>query len=816
MKRDRREWIGLDFVGSLLYQVVNVKVVLAEKPSVARDLARVLGAATRRDGYLEGNGYQVTWAFGHLVTLKEPDDYDPSLKRWSLEALPIIPATFELKLAGDEGAQRQFRVIEKLVLDADELICATDAGREGELIFRYILEMSGCQDRPFQRLWLSSLTEAAIRSAFDSLAPGADYDNLYAAARCRSEADWIIGMNATRNFTVRYGKSGVLWSVGRVQTPVLALIVDRDEEIRHFDPEPWFEVRTRYRKVLFKFRGDRFKKESDAQELLAGITGVPFEITAVRKKDEQERPPQLFDLTALQRDMNVRYGMSAANVLKEAQALYESKLITYPRTDSRYLTNDMREELITILRRLGETHDAVASLDLDNLPKDKRIFDDKKVTDHHAILPTGRDATRSGGPAKQIHDAIVLRTIAAFYPPCRKEVTTVEGLIAAHEFRARGVRVIDPGWTSLYPKKRNDKNDKPTDDADDDKQELPAFTVGDGGSHEPDMKSGETRPPRHYNENSLLAAMETAGRLVEDEELRDALKARGLGTPATRAAIIETLLRRRYIRRDKKALLATDLGRYLIALIQNPILKSPEMTGEWEARLHEIEAGGRDAASFMSEIEKFTRDVIDGSDRDRLDHDGIGPCPKCGGDIVEGRRGFGCSKWRDGCDYVLWKEYEGHTIPQRQARELIQRRISLRPVQLAGEAVVLALNGEARLTHIAMPQREHQRDAKPPKARPVKRPSVREPKTESASTCPLCASRMVEKETSYSCAAWRTGCSFAIEKKIAGKKISKAMARKLLTKGRTQVLKGFTSKSNKPFAARLKLEDGRVRFELES
>lgn len=800
-----------------------MKVVLAEKPSVARDLAAVLGARTRRDGYLEGNDYQITWAFGHLVTLKDPDDYDQSLKRWSLDSLPIIPDTFQLKLTGDDGAQKQFRTIAKLFEDADELICATDAGREGELIFRYILEMSQCINKPFARLWLSSLTEEAIRSAFGKLAAGHDYDNLYAAARCRSEADWIVGMNATRNYTVRFGKAGVLWSVGRVQTPVLALIARRDDEIRHFVPVPWFEVRTRYRDVWFKYQGGRFEQRAEAEDLAVQLAEPAFVITAIKNKKEQDRPPQLYDLTALQRDMNVRYGMSAANALKETQTLYENKLVTYPRTDSRYLTSDMHQEVVNVLRKLGETHETVGALDIENLGNDKRIFDNKKVQDHHAIIPTGRQPGQLSPAAQQIYDAIVTRMIAAFYPPCHKEVTTVDGKVDRHAFRARGVHITDPGWTALYPKKKSanaDTTETSTKDQDDDRQELPEFVVGESGPHAPEIKEGETRPPRHYNENSLLAAMETAGRLVEDEELKEALKARGIGTPATRAAIIETLLRRRYIERKKKALLATDLGRYLIALIQNPILKSPEMTGEWEARLHEVETGTLDAGSFMDEIKSFTRDVIEGSEMRRLDSESLGNCPKCESPIVEGQRGFGCSSWREGCSYVLWKSYEGHEIDSRQARELLQRQISMRPLRIADKPVVLALTDQGAVTHVAVPMREHQKGA------PAKPAKVAKPKTKAAgnkkpakkpaaAACPLCSHPMVERDTAFCCAAWRAGCRFEISKIIAGKKISKTMARSLLTKGRTRVLKGFTSKSDKPFEARLKLEEGRVRFEFE-
>ncbi|MEM7205095.1 MAG: DNA topoisomerase 3 [Planctomycetota bacterium] len=788
-----------------------MKVVLAEKPSVARDLAGFLGARARRDGYLEGEGYQVTWAFGHLVTLQEPDDYDSTLKRWTLEALPIVPDVFRLKLTGDDRARQQFEVVKGLMLAADELICATDAGREGELIFRYIVEMAKCTDKPISRLWLSSLTEIAIRDAFSKLRPGSDYDSLHDAARSRSEADWIVGMNATRAYTVRYGRSGVLWSVGRVQTPVLALIARRDDEIRHFVSEPWFEVRTRYREVVFNYRGDRFSKEDDAKQLVALIVDKSFTVDRVEGKEEKVPPPQLFDLTALQREMNTRYGISAADTLNKAQALYEGKAITYPRTDSRYLTSDMRASMPALFRKIAASYkDAVDGLDLAKLSASARIFADNKVTDHHAIIPTGRPPRDSTD--RRVYDAIVIRTIAVFYPPCKKDVTIVDGRVEGVKFRARGVRVTDPGWTALYPKPKAGDKDS------DAEQELPRFERGEMGEHTPEIKKGETRPPPHFTENSLLGAMETAGKLVEEEHLKEALKARGLGTPATRAAIIETLLRRRYIRRDKNTLTVTDLGRYLVALIQDPILKSAELTGEWEAKLKAIEGGELARDVFMGEIGAFTDAFLANGDASRFDGARIGGCPRCGADVIEGRRAYGCSKWKEGCEYVLQKDYESHEIQPRQASELLQRRISLRPVRVGEQPSILCLTDAGRVLHVAQPAREHQKA--PPKAK-RKAPAAPKPKrngaakTSEGACCPLCNAPMIERDKSYSCSAHRTGCRFVIWKEIAGKKITKPMAMKLLTKGKTQVLKGFRSKSDKKFDARLKLEDGCVGFEFE-
>ena len=407
---------------------------------------RICRRRARRDSYLEGGGYQVTWAFGHLVELKEPEDYDPALKRWSLETLPFVPDSFGLKLVKDKGARQQFNVIKRLFRNADEIICGTDAGREGELIFRYILAMTGCEKKPFRRLWLSSLTASAIREAFGRLRPGSEYDNLYAAAKCRSEADWIVGLNATRNYTVRYGSSGVLWSVGRVQTPVLALIVGRDDEIRTFKIEPFWELMTRYRNVVFKYRGDRFSQNRDAKSLLEKVQGQPFSVTNVDRKEERSQSPQLFDLTELQRTMNRRFGMSADATLKSAQALYEAKLITYPRTDSRYVSSDMKKPIPGIFRQLrAYKPQEIDQLDLDSLPFTGRIVNDRKVSDHHAIIPVGALPRALQSTEKLVFDAVVTRFIAAFYPACLKEVTTVDGMANEVPFRARGVRVVATG-----------------------------------------------------------------------------------------------------------------------------------------------------------------------------------------------------------------------------------------------------------------------------------------------------------------------------------------------------------------------------------
>ncbi len=795
-----------------------MKVVLAEKPSVARDIASFLGARSRHEGYAEGNGYQVTWALGHLVALKEPDEYDPALKKWMLDPLPIIPDRFELKLTGDKGARKQFSIVKSLFRGATELICATDAGREGELIFRYILTMTGCTNKPVKRLWLSSLTGSAIRSAFNNLRPGRDYDHLYAAAKCRSEADWIVGMNGTRNYTVRYG-DGILWSVGRVQTPVLAMIVRRDDQIRTFRPEPFWELMTRYRNTVFKFTGGRCSKEGEAKELLTRVQGHDFVVTKIDRKQQRSQPPQLYDLTELQRDMNRRYGLSAADTLKIAQSLYERKLITYPRTDSRYLGSDMKKEVPKVLQKLATIKQKeIGKLNLSSLRFSGRIVNDKKVGDHHAIIPTGSLPGQLSRRDEQVFDAIVTRLIAVFYPPCVKEITTVDGVSNKVPFRAKGVRVIQPGWTELYPQKRSDDNE--------DEQELPEFKVGERGPHEPLIKQGETSPPRPFTENTLLGAMETAGKLVDDEQLRETLKEKGLGTPATRAAIIETLLKRRYVTRTKKTLSATDLGRYLIALVGEQDLKSPELTGQWEANLREIEAGRLDARRFMAEVGDYANRIIHLADEWKVDDSKFGECPRCGRPVIQGKRGFGCSGWQDGCGFVLWPAHKDRELSVSQIRELLQRRAILQPVEIAdvGKAI-LALTETGDVTEIPVPSKDDQRSfgrkrrrasGARSRASSTKRTRSADKRTVELGVCPLCSGKVVERPKSYSCSDWQNGCKFVIWKTMAGKRIGTRTAKTLLSKGETSLLKGFKSKAGKPFSARLKLIDGRVEFEFES
>lgn len=704
-----------------------MKVVITEKPSVARDIASVLKITEKKKGYIDGRGCAITWAFGHLVTLLDPGEYDPGLRKWRLDSLPFIPDEFKLKLIENPGVAEQFETIKKLCKEAEEIVCATDAGREGELIFRYILSLSGCEDKPIRRLWLSSLTPDAIKEAFKKLKDGHDYDPLYAAAKCRSESDWIVGLNATRYFTVRHGRLGsgddrVLWSIGRVQTPVLAMIVQREDEIFKFRSKPFWELTTSYRDVVFKYTGDRFEKPERAQELLDKITGRPFDIIAITGKQKKEQPPQLFDLTTLQREINKIHGLSAADTLAATQSLYESKLVTYPRTDSRYLSADMKPRIPKIFDQLKAVRaDQIEPLELSRLPFTKRIVDDQKVTDHHAIIPTGVIPRSLGANEQMVYDAITVQFIAAFYPVCIKKITTVDGKSDEVKFQAKGTQIIEPGWSVLFPKKKKKK--KKAEDGTDDEQVLPAFEKGESGPHEPATREGKTKPPKAFTENSLLGAMEAAGKGVDDDTLREALKERGIGTPATRAAIIETLLRRNYIRREKKQIRATDMGRCLIALIQDPLLKSPEMTGEWEEKLKQIERSEAEASAFMDGIFSYTRGLIESSTSARLDTDRWGDCPLCGKEIVKGRRAYGCSGWKDGCPFVLENTYNGLQLTPNQVQVLLQMHILPYPVHIGDQLRLLLLSKQGFIMDIDLPSADQQTSGKDNAPAKTKKPA---------------------------------------------------------------------------------------------
>jgi DNA topoisomerase-3 len=768
-----------------------MKVILTEKPSVARDIARCLNIRTKRDGYFEGNGYRITWAFGHLVELKEPDDYHKEWKRWSLEALPIIPEKFGLKARGDASAKKQLNTIKQLFKSADEIICATDAGREGELIFRYILSWSQCLSKPFKRLWISSLTDEAIRKGFAQLQDGRLYDNLYRAAKCRSESDWIVGLNATRLYTLKFGQNGTLWTIGRVQTPVLALIVQRDAEIANFIPKDFWELQTLYRNTVFQYAGGRFDQQADAEALLSRIDGHEFRITAVKGKQETVNPPLLYDLTDLQKDMSMRYGFTADRTLTCAQQLYERKHITYPRTDSRYLSNDMKAGMKPLLEKLrGPFGPQIAPLDLDKLTLNARYFNNAKVTDHHAIIPTTTLPGNLSYDEEKLYQAIAIRFIAAFYPPCLKQITTVQGETNQVKFKTTGTVIVSPGWQALY--KNDDKKDK-------EQKILPEFTQGETGPHQPSVSQGKTTPPKPYTEAALLSMMESAGKTCDDETLKEALKEKGLGTPATRAAIIETLIKRGYIERQKKNLLSTESGRHLIAIIADDRLKSAAMTGEWESKLKKIEQHAYDPDQFMAEIIQFTQKIKDESTKPLYDAGKLGECPLCHKPVIEGRKGYGCSGWKEGCQFVLWKEVYGVSVTHELASQLLQNGRTLQAYKVhVGDEVFnaqLTLNAQGEAGYI--------------KAAGKSAPIVKE----AIAACPLCSGQIIETPKAYSCSEWRNGCKAVIWKTIAHKKITAAMAKKMIATGQTGVLKGFKSAKGSAFDANLKFVDGKVQMD---
>lgn len=763
-------------------------VVLAEKPSVGKELARLLGARNRHEGYFEGNNYCVTWSYGHLVELEEPERYNPVLKKWSLDPLPIIPEPFQLKVSSGKGIKEQFNVIKKLFKAADSIVCATDAGREGELIFRYIFQLCGCAKKPVSRLWISSLTDAAILNGFACLKPLSDYDNLAAAARSRSEADWIVGLNATRGYTVLHSHGRGVLSVGRVQTPVLAMIVNRDLEIANFKPEDYWELWTHYRKVKFKHVIDRFKARVEAENLVERIGAAPFHVVAIENTSTSTPPPQLFDLTELQRVMNRLHGFSASQTLKIAQELYEKKLISYPRTDSRYLSDDLYPQCREILSKLNASYtEKILPLNLENLPKSKRFFNSAKVTDHHAIIPTGQNSSLHR-EEKFVYDAIATRFMAIFYPDCKKAHTTVHGEAGGEKFRAKGTRILEPGWFILYQSEKAEQAE--------DEQLLPAFEKGEHGPHELHIKSCQTKPPNHFNDATLLTAMETAGKAIDNDELKEAMKERGLGTPATRAGIIETLLKRDYIRKDKKTLLATEKGIEVIRLLEKqPTLVSAEMTADWEYRLKQIEKGLFKVDDFMSGVHTFTKEIIGklrGETTGNISY--LGACPLCAQPIMKGNTGYGCSAWKTGCPFRFTVNQFGTQLDDGDVQTLFARGRLTYPrklVDAAGGDVRGYITLDRQSGCLGMMTCEEKIS------------------DESIGACPQCRGCVVEKFKTYSC----MDCSFVIWKTIAGKQLTATTVKALIASGKSPLIKGFRSKAGKSFSANLVLKDGKVTFD---
>ena len=591
-------------------------VCIAEKPSVAKDIARIIGATSSKDGYMEGNGYQVTWTFGHLCTLKEPHDYTPMWKAWSLSALPMIPPRFGIKLIDDKGIQKQFAVIERLMQAADGIINCGDAGQEGELIQRWVMQKAQAKC-PVKRLWISSMTDEAIREGFSKLKDQQEYQPLYMAGLSRAIGDWILGMNATRLYTLKYGQNRQVLSIGRVQTPTLALIVNRQKEIDNFKPEPYWVLSTIYRETLFTATKGKFTSKEEGEKSFEIIKGKPFTVTKVEKKNGKEQPKQLYDLTSLQVDCNRKYGMSAEMTLNTIQTLYERKFTTYPRVDTQYLSDDIYPKCPQIMNGLYQVKvagvapyaDLVRPLGGKPLPKTKRVFDTSKVTDHHAIIPTGVIPQNLSDIERRVYDLVARRFISVFYPDCKFSTTTVLGEVDGIEFKATGKEILDPGWRAVYAQQ---SSALPADEEkkEDEEKTLPAFVKGESGPHEPTLTEKQTTPPPYYNEASLLRAMETAGKFVEDEELRAAMKENGIGRPSSRAGIIETLFKRNYIRREKKRLVATPTGIELIDIIKEELLKSCELTGIWEKKLRDIEHQQYDPAQFVNELKEQITAIV--------------------------------------------------------------------------------------------------------------------------------------------------------------------------------------------------------------
>jgi len=668
-----------------------MKVCIAEKPSVAREIAAVLGASSRRDGYLEGNGYQVTWTFGHFCTLKEPHEYFPQWKRWSLDILPMIPPRFGIKLLDNEGVVKQFGVIESLLANAEEVINCGDAGQEGELIQRWVMQKAQCKC-PVKRLWISSLTEDAIREGFQKLRNQSDFDKLYEAGLSRAIGDWLLGMNATRLYTVKYGQNKSVLSIGRVQTPTLALIVNRQLEIENFKPEPYWELKTIYRNTTFSAVKGRFNTQEEGEKFLNEIKNSDFEVTDVSVKKGEEAPPRLFDLTSLQVECNKKFAFSAEDTLKTIQSLYEKKLTTYPRVDTTYLSDDIYPKVPNTLKGLMGYEELVNPILASKIKKSKMVFDNSKVTDHHAIIPTGVRANAISENERKVYDLVARRFIAVFYANCKISTTTVLGEAAKVGFKTTGKQILDAGWRVVFDR----QTDKST--AEENKEEeniLPDFQKGERGTHKPSLTEKWTTPPKYYTEATLLRAMETAGKLVENDELRDALKENGIGRPSTRAAIIETLFKRNYIRKEKKNLFATLTGVQLIQTIQEELLKSAELTGLWEKKLRQIERNEYEPRIFIDELKQMLSQIVvnvrsDWGNRITIEEavkeeiktekpkKKRAPkakketpekektvnnketaaekliCPVCKkGVLLKGKSAFGCSEWKSGCSFRL-------------------------------------------------------------------------------------------------------------------------------------------------------------------
>ena len=684
-----------------------MKVCIAEKPSVAREIAEVLGARNKMKGYIEGNGYQVTWTFGHLCTLKEPHEYTPEWKRWSLSSLPMIPPRFGIKLIDSPSYVEQFQVIEKLMQNAEMVINCGDAGQEGELIQRWVMQKAGVTC-PVYRLWISSLTEEAIREGFQKLKEQESFNKLYEAGLSRAIGDWLLGMNATRLYTLKYGQNRQVLSIGRVQTPTLALIVNRQNEIANFTPEPYWELKTVYRNTTFSSTKGKFTDKTEGENFLTVVKEEDFEVTDTSEKKGKEYPPRLFDLTSLQVECNKKFAFSAEDTLKLIQSLYEKKVTTYPRVDTTFLSDDIYPKVPNTLKGMTDYAELTAPLLGKKLPKSKKVFDDTKVTDHHAIIPTGVRPNNLSENERKVYDLVARRFIAAFYPDCQISTTTVLGKVGKVEFKVTGKQILEPGWRVVFGAEQKDPDAEPSEE----EGILPEFVKGERGPHEPILGEKWTQAPKPYTEATLLRAMETAGKLVDNDELRDALKENGIGRPSTRAAIIETLFKRNYVRKEKKNLIATPTGMELIGTIQEELLKSAELTGLWEKKLRQIEKGTYEARTFLEELKQLVYQIVsnvfsDTSARTITIQEAVEEksaaekgkkktkskpkekpvkeetapavtkpiCPMCRkGSILRGKTAYGCSEYKNGCSFRLDYATYGEGLSDAQLIEILNKR----------------------------------------------------------------------------------------------------------------------------------------------
>ena len=768
-----------------------MKVCIAEKPSVAREIASILGANTKRDGFYEGNGYAVTYTFGHLCTLLEPKDYKPHWKSWDLNNLPMLPERFDTKVTGDAGIRKQFNIVKSLFDKASVVINCGDAGTEGELIQRWVINQCNYKGE-VQRLWISSLTEEAIKEGFKNLKPSEQYDNLYYAGFSRAIGDWLLGLNATRLYTVKYGGYKQVLSVGRVQTPTLAMIVNRYVEITNFKPQPYWELQTTYRNTLFNYEDGRFLKQEDGQILANKVNESDFEIVSVVKKKGKEYAPKLFDLTGLQVYCNNKFGFSADETLKMVQKLYEMKVVTYPRVDTTFLPNDVYPKIAGILSKLTKYSGLTQPLLGQKIKKSKRIFDDQKVTDHHAIIPTGIQGNLQYNQ-QQVYDIITRRFIGAFYPDSEVSNTAVIGKAADVPFKTTGKEILTKGWRIAFEteesKIKKELNEQVT---------LPSFVKGEKGTHEPSFLEKETKPPRNFTEASLLRAMETAGRQVDDDEMRELMKENGIGRPSTRASIIETLFRRKYIERKKKLVLPTQTGIDLINIIDNELLKSAELTGRWEKRLKEIERGEFNAGNFINNMKKMVDELVyevrSNKTSKRISSNAdvsvkeakLAPakkatskkelvgktCPKCKkGSILKGSSAFGCSEYKNKCDLKIPFEIYGKKVSENQLIRLLDKgcTTNLKGFKIATGAV----EGLIRFDENFSLKLEAKKVATAAASEKI--------------NCPKCKTGTVLKgKTGYGCSAYKTGCNFVFTfdniKKIAnGKPLTRELVLEIIS-----------------------------------